>query len=538
MAKIFMLIPATENTGLTNVSLALTKAFNANGIKAAWFQPVDQKAITTETTDPRSISLRHVRYLTSRGYTHELLENIVALYKEKVVADNDVVVVRPLSYLASQPFVFQRNMEIANALSANIIILASAASAENKEDLETRINNCAAHLGGRDNPRILGYIINNTEIKDNHLDSYLNLIISIPAPDSQIDSITKQFDRKLLFDLMNRSFEPKITPPYFMYNLVKMAQAANKTIVLPESADIRVLNAASICARKNIARIILFGDSETVINLAKQNDIDLPAEISILNPQELAEKYVDRLVEIRKNKGVTPELARELLKDWMTVATMMLEAGEVDGVVSGAIHTTANTIRPALQIIKTAPGMDIVSSVFFMFLPDQVLLYADCAVNPNPNAKELAQIAIQSADSAKLFNIEPRIAMISYSTGESGSGIDVEKVREATKLVKDLRPDLLIDGPLQYDAAIDESVAKLKLPNSPVAGKANLFIFPDLNTGNTVYKAVQRSAHILCIGPMLQGLNKPINDLSRGCLVEDIVFTIALTTAQASKVLK
>ena len=237
---------------------------------------------------------------------------------------------------------------------------------------------------------------------------------------------------------------------------------------------------------------------------------------------------------LRGHKGVTEVVAQELLEDNVTLGTMMLQQDDVDGLVSGAVNTTANTIRPALQLIKTAENASLVSSVFFMLLPDQVLVYGDCAINPDPNAQQLADIAIQSAESAQMFGIEPRVAMISYSTGSSGAGSDVEKVREATKIAESLRPDLLIDGPLQYDAAAIESVGKSKAPNSPVAGKANVFVFPDLNTGNTTYKAVQRSFDLVCIGPMLQGMRKPVNDLSRGALVDDIVFTIALTAIQAA----
>lgn len=227
--------------------------------------------------------------------------------------------------------------------------------------------------------------------------------------------------------------------------------------------------------------------------------------------------------------------AEQELTDNVMLATMMLQLGQVDGLVSGAVHTTANTIRPALQIVKTNPESPLVSSIFFMLLPDQVLVYGDCAINPDPNAEQLAEIAIQSADSAKAFGIPPQVAMISYSTGKSGKGSDVEKVAKATELVKAKRPDIVIDGPLQYDAAVMENVARKKAPDSPVAGHASVFVFPDLNTGNTTYKAVQRSADVISIGPMLQGLNKPVNDLSRGALVDDIVYTIALTAIQAKQ---
>jgi len=238
-------------------------------------------------------------------------------------------------------------------------------------------------------------------------------------------------------------------------------------------------------------------------------------------------------VERRKSKGLTPLQAENGLEDTVVLGTMMLAEGDVDGLVSGAVHTTANTVRPALQLIKTAPGSSIVSSVFFMLMPDQVLVYGDCAINPDPTAEELAEIAIQSADSAAAFGLDPRVAMISYSTGASGGGEDVEKVREATRQVHERRPDLVVDGPIQYDAASVESVGQQKAPSSPLAGHANVFIFPDLNTGNTTYKAVQRSAGVVSVGPMLQGLRKPVNDLSRGALVDDIVYTIALTAIQA-----
>ena len=255
-----------------------------------------------------------------------------------------------------------------------------------------------------------------------------------------------------------------------------------------------------------------------------------------MDPASVRDRYIAPMVEFRKHKGLTEDMAEAMLEDNVVLGTMMVAMDEADGLVSGAIHTTANTVRPALQLIKTHDNAKVVSSVFFMLLPEQVLVYGDCAINPDPNAEELADIAIQSAESAEAFGIEPVVAMISYSTGESGSGQDVDKVREATRIARERRPDLLIDGPLQYDAAAIESVGKSKAPDSKVAGKATVFVFPDLNTGNTTYKAVQRSANVVSVGPMLQGLRKPVNDLSRGALVEDIVFTIALTAVQARQV--
>lgn len=327
----------------------------------------------------------------------------------------------------------------------------------------------------------------------------------------------------------------RLSPAAFRYQLTEFARAAKKRIVLPEGDEPRTVKAAVLCAERGIADCILLANPEEVQRVAEAQGVQLGTGITIIDPVTVREKYVDRLVELRKNKGMTEVVAREQLEDNVVLGTMMLESNEVDGLVSGAVHTTANTIRPPMQIIKTAPGSSIVSSIFFMLLPDQVLVYGDCAVNPDPTAEQLAEIAIQSADSAKSFGIDPRVAMISYSTGTSGSGADVEKVAEATRIAKEKRPDLMIDGPLQYDAAIMEDVARSKAPNSPVAGKATVFIFPDLNTGNTTYKAVQRSADLVSIGPMLQGMRKPVNDLSRGALVDDIVYTIALTAIQATQ---
>lgn len=327
----------------------------------------------------------------------------------------------------------------------------------------------------------------------------------------------------------------RLSPPAFRYQLTEFARRANKRIVLPEGDEPRTVKAAAICAERGIATCVLLGNPDEIRRVAAQQGIELGAGVEIIDADSVRENYVARLVELRGAKGMTEVVAREKLEDSVFLGTMMLEANEVDGLVSGAVHTTANTIVPPFQIIKTAPNASIVSSVFFMLLPDQVLVYGDCAINPDPTAEQLAEIAIQSADSAAAFGIDPRVAMISYSTGTSGKGADVDKVREATRLAQEKRPDLIIDGPLQYDAAIMENVAASKAPNSPVAGKATVFVFPDLNTGNTTYKAVQRSADLVSIGPMLQGMRKPVNDLSRGALVDDIVYTIALTAIQADQ---
>ncbi|CAA9586522.1 MAG: BioD-like N-terminal domain / Phosphate acetyltransferase [uncultured Truepera sp.] len=327
----------------------------------------------------------------------------------------------------------------------------------------------------------------------------------------------------------------RLSPPAFRHLLVERARAADKRIVLPEGDEPRTLQAASICLERGVARPVLLGDPEAVYAAAARSGLTLPDGLEILSPGEHVGRFVEPLVALRKHKGLNAPMAEEALQDNVMLGTMMLHQDEVDGLVSGAVHTTANTIRPALQLIKTTPDVRVVSSVFFMCLPEQVLVYGDCAINPDPTPEELADIAVQSADSALAFGIPARVAMLSYSTGTSGSGSDVEKVRLATRIAQTRRPELLIDGPLQYDAAATEEVARSKAPDSRVAGRATVFIFPDLNTGNTTYKAVQRSAEVISIGPMLQGLRKPVNDLSRGALVEDIVYTIALTAIQAQE---
>lgn len=379
-------------------------------------------------------------------------------------------------------------------------------------------------------------------VKSNTWQTSLNLqsfSLEVPADDHErIEKIQNYVARHIssewIESLVADSERPnRLSPPAFRYQLTELARKAGKRIVLPEGDEPRTVKAASICAERGIATCILLGNPEDIRRVAAAQGIELGTGIEIVDPVKVREEYVSRLVELRKNKGMTEVVAREQLEDNVVLGTLMLEKGEVDGLVSGAVHTTANTIRPPLQLIKTAPGSSLVSSVFFMLLPEQVFVYGDCAINPDPTAEQLSEIAIQSADSAKAFGIDPRVAMISYSTGDSGAGSDVEKVREATRLAQEKRPDLMIDGPLQYDAAVMADVAKSKAPNSPVAGKATVFIFPDLNTGNTTYKAVQRSADLVSIGPMLQGMRKPVNDLSRGALVDDIVYTVALTAIQA-----
>ncbi len=333
----------------------------------------------------------------------------------------------------------------------------------------------------------------------------------------------------------------KVTPQMFEYKLIRQAKKNKQHIVLPEGTGERILKAADILLRRDVCEITLLGREDEIGKKIATLGLDLDG-VNIINPERSPnfEQYVLEFYDMRKEKGVTMDMACDFMADETYWGTMMIHRGAADGMVSGSINTTAHTIRPAFQIIKTMPGASIVSSVFLMCLKDRVLVFGDCAVNPNPTAAQLAEIAIVSADTARLFGIRPRVAMLSYSTGSSGKGAEVEKVIEATKIANEKRPDLLLEGPIQYDAAIDPGVAKTKLPDSEVAGRATVFIFPDLNTGNNTYKAVQRaSSDSLAIGPILQGLNKPVNDLSRGCTVPDIVNTVAITAIQAyaSKIL-
>jgi len=335
------------------------------------------------------------------------------------------------------------------------------------------------------------------------------------------------------------TFTPEgITPHMFQYQLVKWAKKQRKHIVLPEGNDDRILRAAARLINQDIVDLTILGEEAHIVAAVKRLGLHVDmSRLRIINPSQSAyyEEYVQTLYELRKNKNVELDMAYDLMTDVSYFGTMMVYKGHADGMVSGAVHTTLHTIRPALQFVKTKPGVSIVSSVFFMCLPDRVSVFGDCAVNPNPTAEQLAEIAISSAESSQRFGIEPRVALLSYSSGTSGEGEEVEKVRRATELVKQKRPDLKVEGPIQYDAAVDPTVGKQKLPHSEVAGQASVLIFPDLNTGNNTYKAVQRETGALAIGPMLQGLNKPVNDLSRGCTVDDIFNTVVITAIQSQE---
>lgn len=361
-----------------------------------------------------------------------------------------------------------------------------------------------------------------------------------PTNDQRIYTSLNTFDKYVnIGDLTRKylTFKPKgLTPRMFQYDLLKKAQKVKKHIVLPEGTDERILLAAARLTVLDIVEITLLGDENSIQERIKELGISMNFDrVNIIDPVASPhfDDYVETFYDLRKHKNINMSMAQDLMQDVSFFGTMMVYKGHADGMVSGAVNTTQHTIRPALQFIKTKPNVSVVSSVFFMCLEDRVSVFGDCAINPNPTAEQLAEIAISSADSSAAFGIEPKVAMLSYSSGSSGQGADVEKVRKATEIVKELRPDIKIEGPIQYDAAVDSKVGKKKLPDSKVAGEASVLIFPDLNTGNNTYKAVQRETGAIAIGPMLQGLNKPVNDLSRGCTVDDIFNTVIITAIQA-----
>ena len=352
---------------------------------------------------------------------------------------------------------------------------------------------------------------------------------ALGAFDAGVD--TAELDRRIALQRPAR-----VTPIMFEYELIERAKGDRRHIVLPEGDDDRILRGAEILKRRGVVDITILGGADEVRSRAAAIGVDLDG-IELIDPATSPhrEEFAKRYYELRKHRGVTEDAAYDIVVDPSYFGTLMVGAGAVDGMVSGAAHTTADTIRPAFEIIKARKDVSVISSVFFMCLADRVLVYGDCAVNPNPEVAQLADIAISSAETASNFGIDPRVAMLSYSTGESGKGPGVTVVREATEIVRERRPDLKVEGPIQYDAAVDEAVASLKMPGSEVAGQATVFIFPDLEAGNVAYKAVQRSANAVAIGPVLQGLNKPVNDLSRGCTITDIVNTVAITAIQAQQ---
>ncbi len=532
MARLF-LAPVGVVQEFNTIASGLLACLQYHQIPSICFKPVIS-SLNAENTDS-VISVDVASDLIACGKTDDLQDEIVSRFFNLCPHAEQTVVMEGLcaDEYNLAPLL---NPKIAQTLSTKVILVINAANKDVKKI--TRQLNVAAQQ--YDVP-IAGFILNHCLTKTENV-QIIEQNVHFPCLGvSTAEQISSNLVEKGLFTekillLVKDTEGLKQTPAVFRFNVIKKARKANKTIVLPEGDEPRTIKAAVICQQKKIAKCILLGESAKIEAVAKAEDILLPADLTIINPDDIREKYIAPMVELRKSKGLTPEDAAEQLKDTVVLGTMMLAQNDVDGLVSGAIHTTASTVRPALQLIKTRPGESLVSSVFFMLMPDEVNVFGDCAINPEPTAEQLADIAIQSSDSALAFGLNPRVAMLSYSTGKSGTGAAVDKVVAATALVQEKRPDLLIDGPLQYDAATVPTVAQQKAPNSKVAGRANVLIVPDLNTGNNCYKAVQRAASLISVGPMLQGLRKPVNDLSRGALVEDIVYTIALTAIQATQI--
>jgi phosphate acetyltransferase len=526
MKHAYILLPAENGVPLANVADGILETLNKKGLKVEKFTPFGEKGI----------NFAEIRNSIISGCEQMVMELLVDKLS-RISAKNDIVIIEGVS--ATDIF-YKKELHrmLTSALDADIILVASV-SGRAPEELISEIS-VEEHFHKGANAFMAGCVfLNVSENSEDTLraackDSDLPALAFVhggenPGKEAVIAGIEEEPWELVL----NKNREHRMSPPEFRNFLIKKAQKYKAKIAMPEGSEPRTVRAAILALQRQIAHPLLLAKRADVEKTAATLYMKLPPDLEIIDPENLAPKYVPLLVELRKHKGMTEENAKKQLMDSVWVGTMMVKAGDADGLVSGAIHSTAETVRPALSIIKPHAGTSLISSVFFMCLPTQVLVYGDCAINPNPNADELAQIAVQCADTARNFGIAPRVAMLSYSTGESGKGEDVDKVKEATQKVKELRPDIEVDGPMQYDAAIMESVARTKAPHSHIAGRATVFVFPDLNTGNTTYKAVQRSANTISVGPMLQGLAKPVNDLSRGALVDDIVYTIAITAVQA-----
>lgn len=557
MSRLF-LAPVGAVLDLNTISLGLASILHKDNIQTTFFEPVaninDKKHGADELAKtqlnlltPKTLAITDVEHSLAHAKEGDLLDEIVANFFSIHKDSTQPALIEGVSCY-EYGFVPSFNIKIAQTLSCKTILIIDA-----KHITPQKI---AAKLSiARQAQKVpsVGFIlkdfVSGTFYKEDYLKAIeealpdhlpcLGVIALKEMPanslEEAINYIASSVDAEQIKVLAKEESKSCQTPAVFRYNMIEKARKANKRIVLPEGDEPRTIQAAAICHEKGIAHCVLLGEPSKIKEVAQSQGISLAEGFEIISPATIKQNYIAPMVELRKSKGLTPEQASEQLEDSVILGTMMLAQGDVDGLVSGAVHTTADTVRPALQLIKTRPNESLVSSVFFMLMPDDVAVFGDCAINPNPNSEQLADIAIQSTDSAKAFGIDPHVAMISYSTGKSGTGEAVEKVTTATDLVKNKRPDILVDGPLQYDAATVPAVAKQKAPQSKVAGRANVIIVPDLNTGNTTYKAVQRTGNLTCVGPMLQGLRKPVNDLSRGALVEDIVYTIALTAIQATQ---
>lgn len=508
-----MLIPIDFNIDVNIISEKLVSTLKNNNINSLIFQDLKNNLVQD--------------YLVKNDLDTLFMELFIK--KENLLNKAETIIINGLDIVNF--YSMELNLSIALSLEASIIFVTSSniKIEDTFNKIKIIINSYLSHY----KVNILGFVTySQSKLLSGELDNDKNnnLQINLPFLGSENEIKLEKF-KHFFYEKIDEQY---ITPTKFKYKLIEKAISLKKTIVLPEGTEPRTIMAANICSQKKIAKCILLGEKYKIMKICNDLHIFLDEEIEIIEPNNIIEKYVDKLYEIRRLKGLTLDESRNQLKDNIVLGTMMLYLNEVDGLVSGAEHTTADTIRPALQIIKTSAEIKLVSSIFFMCLPNDVLVYGDCAINQNPSVEDLVNIAIQSSYTASAFGLNPKVAMLSYSTGTSGSGLSVDKVRQATEFIKKEYPSIQIEGPIQYDAAISIDIAKTKAPQSQVAGKANVFIMPSLDVGNIVYKAVQRSANITCIGPILQGLKRPVNDLSRGCSIDDIVFTIASTVVQTT----
>ncbi|MDR0849337.1 MAG: phosphate acetyltransferase [Propionibacteriaceae bacterium] len=541
MAKSVYIVAPDSLLGKSAIAFGALEALRGAFPRVGVFRPiistnsVDQileSLLPAATADQEYDQAYGVTYARVREDRDGAITDIIGRYQQ-VAAACDVVVIVGSDYSdVINPIEFSLNAEIAANLNTPALLVLEGN--ESPDDLRYAADFCLAELRKR-HAAPMGVIGVNIDPEDavnyrKALDCHgIDWTLAIPGRVSSEVVLPDAF-----VDAVQAAESNVCTPLRFQYELMTRAGADLRTVVLPEADDDRILTSAAIIKQRGIANLILLGDEATILARADELGLDLSG-VTIQNPDEpeLLGTFAEEYAKLRAKKGVTVEQARETLKDLSYFGTMMIHFGLADGMVSGAVHTTANTIRPALEFIKTKPGAAIVSGYFLMCLSDRVYVFADCAVNTNPTPDQLADIAIASAETARTFNIDPKVAILSYSTGTSGTGPDVDAAVEATRILRERAPELPSEGPIQFDAAVDPVVAKTKRPDSPVAGHATVFIFPSLNTGNTTYKAVQRTAKAIAIGPILQGLRKPVNDLSRGALVDDIVNTVAITAIQA-----
>ncbi len=519
--KIIMLVPANVSTEFSYIAHGLLDLAAKNNISAAPLPPLDSP------------------WLEDKLANKQRDELLASIFEQSEIhgAQKDLLVVQGLSL--REPYAMELNRLIAESLDAAVIFTVTP-----QPFLEKSLRQLSLVASSYKPHRVMGIIANECDATStSSIEKYcasqqLPLLAIIPPgklqnnPEQLATFLAISMDLTHLLQTPSALIERSCTPAMFQYQLFSRARALGKKIILPEGDEPRTLAAANICMDLSIAQPILLGEKSAIYDTCKKHSIKLNDSIEIIEPSHCRERYIDILCNIRHSKGLTKETAEQQLHSNTVLGTVMLYSGEVDGLVSGAIHTTADTIRPALQMLKPRSEAKLVSSIFFMCLPQQVLIYGDCAINPNPTAEELAIIATQCIKSANIFGIAPHAAMLSYSTKDSAMGPEIDKIKSAIAMVKKNQPNLIIDGPLQYDAAIDATVAALKAPQSEVAGKATVFIFPNLDAGNIAYKTAQRSSNTIAVGPILQGLAKPVNDLSRGCCTKDIVYAIAITAVQ------